>query len=160
MAAYPVIVSVLRRDNPNFYLGVVFGRRRGTKENFCARVFGQPRSTMEATHTTAPTPSNFVADVPLSTPTHAPTPSSSLSDGAIVGITLAVVVAVIIILSVIFYLRSAKAAKKLVASEGAPLMGSRQTPSEMDSALGRNGAGSQPPPPPARPTVVSAGSGV
>ena len=114
---------------------------------------------MEATHTTAPTPSNFVADVPLSTPTHAPTPSSSLSDGAIVGITLAVLIAVIIILSVIFYLRSAKVAKKLVASEGAPLI-SRQTPGDMDAALGRTGAGAQPPPPPSRPTVVSAGSGV
>lgn len=114
---------------------------------------------MEATHTTAPTPSNFVADVPLSTPTHAPTPSPSLSDGAIVGITLAVLVVVITILSVIFYLRSPKAAKKLAVSEDAPLMGSRQTPSDMDAALGRSGPG-VPPPPPARPTVVSAGGGV
>ena len=102
-----------------------------------------------STHTYAPTPSNYVAGIPLAQPTVAPTEATSLSDGAIVGITIGVVVFAIVVLSVVLYLRSAKAAKKLAAGEVSPLMGQqRSTPAEMDRALGRNPAGS-------RPTVVS-----
>ena len=108
-------------------------------------------------HTYAPTPTNYVANVPLATPTSAPTEASSLSTGAIVGISIAVFVVAVIILSVVLYLRSAKFLKKSAPPESAPLV-QRPTPGQMDAALGRGAsasAGTQTKPPGSRPTVVA-----
>lgn len=89
--------------------------------------------------TYAPTPSNFVVGMPVSTPTPAPT-VSTLSTGAIVGIAIGALVFAIITASVILYLRQ-KALKnaKPAPPEGAPLIGNqRATQEELDAALGRS----------------------
>jgi hypothetical protein len=97
-----------------------------------------------STKTSAPTPSNFVVGMPVSTPTPAPT-VSTLSTGAIVGITIGALVFVIVTASVILYLRQ-KALKnaKPAPPEGAPLIGNqratRATQEELDAALGRGSA--------------------